>query len=165
MIERQSRQVIVLFRAQLKGHGLIQQIPEELTTFTARGGFSLIANLPRLIFREVHPFLFLASLAAHFGDVFLDALLGFLDWLKVNDFSGTRRRMKLVEEAPGSFESDGLPVVLGADDYATLLYREGGFLLQNRTTKDTLPVSRRGLWRFTRRGMKGLRSQSLKLVR
>lgn len=106
-----------------------------MTTFTARGGFSLIANLPRLIFREV------------------------------NDFSGTRRRRKLVEEAPGSFESDGLPVVLGSDDYATLLYREGGFLLQNRTTRDTLPVSRRGLWRFTRRGMKGLRSQSLKLVR
>lgn len=47
----------------------------------------------------VNPYFFLASFPAHGGGAFFR----FFKWLKVNDFSGTRRRKRDLDEAPFAF--------------------------------------------------------------
>ncbi len=100
-----------------------------------------------------------------FSEVVVDSYFGMREWLHINDFSGTKRRKRYLTEAPDSFKSDGIPVVLDASKDTMLLYAEHGFLLKNRVTQKTGSVSPKDLRRFARRGMKGLRRQSLKLSR
>lgn len=106
-----------------------------------------------------------AQFTAYLGDLFFDAFFDFLDWLKVNDFSGSRCRKHNLDEAPASFTADKIPVVLGASKLTSLLYDERGFHLKNRKTGQISAASSKSLRRFTRRGMKGLRSESLKISR
>ena len=113
----------------------------------------------------MNPFFFVTSFFAHFGDVFFEAFFGFFEWLKKNDFSGTQRRKRYLAEAPTSFEADQIPVVLGADQFATLVYDTRGSSLKNRTTGKTSLATPRTLRRFSRRGMKGVRTASFKLAR
>lgn len=99
------------------------------------------------------------------SEVVVDAYFGIREWLHLNDFSGTKRRKRYLAEAPDSFKSDGIRVVLDASKDTMLLYDEHGFTLKNRVTKKTGSVLPKDLRRFARRGMKGLRLQSLKLSR
>lgn len=113
----------------------------------------------------MNPLFWFSTFVAHIDGVLFEAIFGFIEWLKINDFAGTRRRKRYLAEAPASFKADQIPVVLGADKHATLLYDERGFYLKNRDTGKTSSATRRTLRRFSRRGMKGVRSQSLKLTR
>jgi len=112
----------------------------------------------------MNPFSFLFTWFALASDVLLDALFGFLEWLKVNDFSGARRRRQSLQDAPDSYASDHLPVVLAADQGTSLLYDDRGLVLRCRTSKRALPVTPRMARRFARRGMKGLKSASRQLT-
>lgn len=108
----------------------------------------------------MNPWSVFLSTFAFAADVLLDTIFGFLEWLKVNDFSGTRRRRQSLQNAPAAYASDHVPVVLAADRDTTLLYDDRGLVLRCRTSKRALPVTPRMARRFVRRGMKGLRSAS-----
>ncbi|MDB2673427.1 hypothetical protein N9Y81_00585 [Akkermansiaceae bacterium] len=106
---------------------------------------------------------FFLHFTSFFGDLFVDAFFGLRDWLKINDFSGARRRKRYLDEAPVSFANDGVPVVLDSTDDTILLFDENGFTLRNRTTKKFVVISQKDLRRFARRGMKGLLRPSIQL--
>lgn len=80
----------------------------------------------------------------------------FAGWLKLHDFSGKKRRQHVFDDAPRSFAHDHLPAVIAASEEHTLLYREDGYILQNRRTKNSTPVPAKFRRRFIRKGIKAL---------